>query len=89
MPSHSCSVRIFGRDYTLATQDSPDRTQRIAAYVDRKITEIASGTIANREVSAVVAALSIAEELLDAQDENTRLRDALYQAQSEKSGERP
>lgn len=82
-------MRIFGRDYTLATQDSPERTQRIAAYVDRKITEIASGAIANREVSAVVAALSIAEELLDAQDENTRLRDALYEAQCGKSDGQP
>ena len=78
MASHTCTVRIAGRDFTLSSQDSDEKTRRIAAYVDRKIAEAAGQTLASREISAVIAALSITEELMTAEDENRRLRNELY-----------
>jgi cell division protein ZapA (FtsZ GTPase activity inhibitor) len=83
MGSHTCTVRIAGRDFTLTSQESDEKTRRIAAYVDRKILEASSQTLASREISAVIAALSIAEELLDAQDDNQRLRNELYEARKD------
>lgn len=80
MSSITCTVRIAGRDFTLTTKDAKEKTERVAAYVDRKMTELMDQTLASREVAAVICALSIAEELIDAQDENRRLTEALYQS---------
>ncbi len=77
------TLRIAGRDYTLTSSDAPEHVRRVAAYMDRKLAETASSGFLNREASAVIAGLSIADELLNAQDDNTRLRRELMQAQQE------
>ncbi|MBE5786957.1 MAG: cell division protein ZapA [Clostridiales bacterium] len=77
------TLRIAGRDYTLTSTDSPDHVHRMAVYVDRKIAETGSSSFVNRETAAVIAALSMADELLGAQDDNTRLRRELLQARQE------
>ena len=79
----SYTLRIAGRDYTLTSADSPEHVRRVAVYVDRKITETASAGLMNREASAVIACLSMAEELMSAQDDNTRLRRELIQTKQE------
>lgn len=68
------SVQIAGRDYNLTSADSAAHTQRVAAFVDRKMREIMAGGLKNRESAAVMAALMIADDLLKSQDDNTRLR---------------
>lgn len=80
------TFRIAGRDYTISSSDSPEHMRRVAVYVDRRITEVSSTGMLARESAAVVAALSIAEELMTAQDDNTRLRRELWQAKKELSG---
>lgn len=77
------TLRIAGRDYTLTSSDSAEHMHRMAVYVDRKIAETRTGGIVNRETAAVIAALSMADELLGAQDDNTRLRRELLQARQE------
>jgi len=77
------TLRIAGRDYTLTSGDAPERVRRVAVYVDRKIAETQSSGFVNRESAAVISALSIADELLTAQDDNTRLRRELMQARQE------
>ena len=77
------TLRIAGRDYTLTSTDSPDHVRRMAVYVDRKIAETGSSGFVNRETAAVIAALSMADGLLGAQDDNTRLRRELLQARQE------
>ena len=47
-------------------------------YLDRKIGEVSLHTSMSHEIAAVVAALSIAEELFEAQKENQALRNRLY-----------
>lgn len=79
----SYTLRVAGRDYTLTSTDSPDYVRRVAVYVDRKIAETGISGFMNREASAVVACLSVAEELLNVQDDNTRLRRELLQARQE------
>lgn len=74
MDHTTLSVQIAGREYTLTGVDSPEHTQRVAGFVDRKMRELMAGGIANREAAAIMAALTLAEELIKAQDDNTRLR---------------
>jgi len=77
------TLRIAGRDYTLTSADAPEHVRRVGVYVDRKIAEMSSSGFVNRESAAVISALSIADELLTAQDDNTRLRRELMQARQE------
>ena len=77
------TLRIAGRDYTLTSTDSPDHVRRMAVYMDRKIAETSSSGFVSRETAAVIAGLSMADELLFAQDDNTRLRRELLQARQE------
>ena len=77
------TLRVAGRDYTLTSADSPEHVRRVAIYVDRKIAETGSSGFVNRETAAVIAGLSMADELLNAQDDNTRLRRELMQARQE------
>ena len=77
------TLRIAGRDYTLTSGDAPEHVRRVAVYVDRKIAETQSSGFVNRESAAVIAGLSIADELLTAQDDKTRLRRELMQARQE------
>lgn len=77
------NLKIAGRDYTLTSSDPPEHVRRAAVYVDRKIAETASTGFMNRETAAVIAGLTMADELLTAQDDNTRLRRELMQARQE------
>ena len=77
------TLRIAGRDYTLTSSDAPEHVHRVAVYLDRKLAETASSGFLNREAAAVIAGLSIADELLNSQDDNTRLRRELMQARQE------
>ena len=74
MENNSVTIQILGRDYRLKTTASPEQTQRAAAYVDRKMRELTAAGLTSREAVSVRAALQLADELLVAQSENTRLR---------------
>ena len=74
------TLRVAGRDYTISSADAPEHVRRMGVYVDRKIAESASSGFVNRETAAVITALSIADELITAQDDNTRLRRELLEA---------
>ena len=77
------TMRIAGKEYTLTSSDAPEHVRRVAVYLDRKLAETASSGFLSRESAAVIAGLSIADELLTAQDDNTRLRRELLQAMQE------
>ena len=74
MEKQKTTVRVAGKEYALVSSDSPEHLQRVAAYVDRQITETAYATRMSRENVAVLSALNIADELMKAHDENARLR---------------
>ena len=77
------TLRIAGRDYTITSADAPEHVRRVAVYMDRKIAETASSGFVSRENAAIITALSLADELITAQDDNTRLRRELMQARQE------
>lgn len=67
----SVTVRIAGEEHTIRSSAEPDYTTRCAEYVDRRIHEIKSqiGLVEGHKL-AILAALSITDELFQAQDAN-------------------
>lgn len=74
MDNQSITVHVAGRDYVLYSNDKPEHVRRAAAYADRKISEVTATGVKGRETAAIVAALMLSDELIKAQDDNTRLR---------------
>lgn len=74
MEKQKTTVRVAGRDYTLVSSDAPEYISRVAAYVDRKMTETALAAHLPVDKAAVLVSLNIADELMRAHDENSRLR---------------
>jgi cell division protein ZapA len=71
------AVQIFGEEYQIAESDAV-KVQKIAQYVDGKMREIAAqhpGRIATTTL-AVLAAMTIADELLQTVNEQNRLAES-------------
>lgn len=57
-------VTISGEDYPIRSDASPEHTRAVARHVDRAIREVlASGTVIETHKAAILAALSITDEL--------------------------
>ena len=71
----SVTVRIAGEEHTIRANAEPAYTRRCAKLVDERIHEIRtkSGLIEGHK-AAILAALSIADEFFQAQDELERTR---------------
>ncbi len=87
MEKQKTTMRIAGRDYTLYSSDSPEYLSRVAAYVDRQITEVTFATRQPRETVAVYVSINLADELMKARDENSRLRRELNALRGEPAAE--
>ena len=62
-------VTILGDEYTIRSDVSPERTQAVAEHVDNVIKQtMRAGNIADAQKAAILAALSITDELFDARD---------------------
>lgn len=84
MEKQKTTFRVAGREYTLVSADSPEYIGRVAAYVDRKISEAALAAHLPADKAAVLVALNIADELMRAHDENSRLRRELMTLRQER-----
>lgn len=75
------TVQIAGKAYTFVGRDSEseEKIRRVAILVDRRITEQIRVSNLDQPRAAVLTAMNLAEELIDAQDENTRLRRELLE----------
>lgn len=77
------TVKIAGKEYTMASYDSEEYVRRVARYVDRKMTELSLATRLPTNALAVLAALNIADDMLKAHDEIARTRKELDQAREQ------
>ena len=80
------TVRIAGKDYTIASYDPAEYVNRVAAHVDRKMSELGLVTRLPAAQLAVLAAVNATDDMLKSRDEIDRLRrelEALRTAQSE------
>jgi cell division protein ZapA len=74
MEKQKITVTVAGKPYTLVSADPPEHVRRVAAYVDRTLSETASATKLPSAQAAVLTCFRMAEELLKAQDENRMLQ---------------
>ncbi len=74
MSKQKVTVNVAGKSYTLVSSDPPEYVRRVAAYVDRKLSETAATTNLPSGQAAVLTCFNLAEEVMKAQDENTLLR---------------
>ena len=73
----SVTVRIAGEEHTIRASAEPEYTRRCAKLVDDRIHQIrvAAGLIEGHK-AAILAALSIADELFQAQEEVDEVKEA-------------
>ena len=74
MEKQKITVTVAGKPYTLVSSDPPEHVKRVAAYVDRTLSETSSVTNLPSSQAAVLTCFRMAEELLKAQDEHRMLR---------------
>ena len=74
MEKQKITVTVAGKPYTLVSSDPPEHVKRVAAYVDRTLSETSSVTNLPSSQAAVLTCFRMAEELLKAQDENRMLQ---------------
>lgn len=64
------TVRIFGKEYPIASDQNPEYVRMLAEYVDGKMNEVSSGSeTATAGRVAVLAALNIADEYMRLKNE--------------------
>lgn len=82
MKKNKVVIHLMGRDYTLLSDQPPEKVQRVARYVDRKMREVSITARAGDAMVPTLTAMMLADELFRAQDENVRLKRELAERQS-------
>jgi cell division protein ZapA len=81
---HSTKVTICGEEYTIKSEVPPERTRALAAHVDTAIrTVIGSASLTESHKAAILAALSITEELFRERDEAAEVAQSMTGLSSE------
>ena len=78
------TVRIAGKEYTIASYDSEEYVSRVAAWVDQRMEELAAATKLPAAQLAVLTAVNAADDMMKSRDEIRRLKaelDALRRAE--------
>jgi cell division protein ZapA len=76
--SSSVRAKIYDREYALRTSGDPERLQTLCEGLDKRMREIAASTGAVDTLKvAVLAALSLADDLQRAREELQRLDDSV------------
>ena len=68
------TVKIAGKDYNIAGYDSEEHVQRVAAHVDRAMSELALTTHLPPAQLAVLAAINATDDMMKSREEIRRLR---------------
>lgn len=77
---NAVTVRIAGEEHAIRSSAPADYTRQCARLVDERITEIRRrSSLVEGHRAAILAALSIADEYLQARDELQRLQHSLAQ----------
>lgn len=84
-PAQTVTVKIYNQHYTIRAGDGDaERTQRLAALVDRRMREVAQGALTADSLRlAILAALLIADELEKANTKFEELNRELVERSAE------
>jgi cell division protein ZapA len=76
--ANSVRVKIYDREYAFRTTGDPERLQALCARLDKRMREIADSTGAVDTLKvAVLAALSLADDLQKSREELKKLDDSV------------
>lgn len=71
-------VRIYGAEYSVASQEEPEHIKRVAEYVDQKMRRVDQNVRVDSSLKvAILACVNIAYELFKERDEKTQLQSLL------------
>ncbi|HET9981999.1 MAG TPA: cell division protein ZapA [Longimicrobiales bacterium] len=77
------TVIIGGEEYKVRAAAPPEYTRACAAYVDQTLAEVSRpGSLIEGHKAAILAALSLTDQLFQARSENEALREALTRVAS-------
>ena len=77
-------VTILGDEYSIRSDQSPERTRIVAEHVDNVIKEtMRAGNIVDAQKGAILAALSITDELFDAREAGVDLAGSMMRLSGE------
>ena len=83
-PKHSTRVTICGEDYTIRSDASPEHTRAVAAHVDKAIRDVmGSAAVVESHKAAILAALSITDDLFRERTERASLAETMQSLSSE------
>ncbi len=68
------TVRIAGKEYTIASYDSEEYVNRVADWVNRRMEELAAATKLPAAQLAVLTAVNAADDMMKSRDEIRRLK---------------
>ncbi len=71
---HPVDVVIGGEEYRIRSEATPEYTRECAAFLDRTLAEIQQGPLVEGHKAAILAALSITDQLFQARAELELLR---------------
>ena len=78
------TVRIAGKEYTIASYDTEEYVNRVAAWVDRRMDELATATKLPAAQLAVLVAVNAADDMMKSRDEIRRLKAEIDDLRGEK-----
>jgi cell division protein ZapA len=77
-------VTILGDEYSIRSDQSTERTQAVAEHVDNVIKQtMRAGNIVDAQKAAILAALSITDELFDAREGGEELAGSMKRLSAE------
>ena len=77
-------VTILGDEYSIRSDVSPERTRAVAEHVDNVIKQtMRAGNIVETQKAAILAALSITDELFDARESAEDLAGSMHRLSDE------
>jgi cell division protein ZapA len=83
-PKHSTRVTICGEDYTIRSDASPEHTRAVAAHVDKAIRDVmGNASVVESHKAAILAALSITDDLFKERAERGALAEEMQGLASE------
>ena len=84
---HRVTVTICGNEYTFVAEEDSSYVEKVAAYVDQRMSATLESTKAGQTDAAVLTAVNIADELFKAQEiaENRRSQLKEYLDEASKS----
>lgn len=95
---HTVRVQILGEDYSIRSEVSPERTRAVVEHYDQLVRQLlANGAVVETHRAAILAALQVTSELLEARESARALTTDMQRVTDEirrllppaKRGERP